>query len=787
MTNQHDLAYIINCPTLRAYLQRIGARVRSFRSYVVETRDDHAYRGWRTVATLSLTAEGKVKASDPDFAPDEAEAAAIAQEVAAAKFPNSVPVGIGGIELLKQEYLVGIPSKDIFIFKSEDGAQVLFVQQRTYRETGEKAGDLPWSFWSDGAWRMMEPDGKLPLYGLDQLRKGLHHMIHEGAAGAMKVGGLVGEALANHPWHEALKNHTHLGWPGGTDRVNDVDWVPIKKLGPEHHLVFIADHDQKGEEAMTIISRILKLPMDVIMFDDRFPKTFDLADPWPTYSDWWRNKRYVGPTFDLLRTSATWATTDITEKKVEADEDQGRTRGRPPKPVFRIRNQFAAEWVYVRNIAAFANRRKPDQLLSPEKFDFAVKPFSDVSKTSALLVNRISSHVESVLYRPGENTGSTIYDEKDKSRKKIVIFQPTMIQPVKGDIAPFLEFMKHLIPDEDDRYEVLRWCATLIALPGRRILYALLLCSKKQGVGKGTLGEGILAPLVGRHNSSFPSESEVVNLNFNEWQVNKRLAVVHEIYSGQSWKAYHLLKSAISDHELSAKIKFISSYTDENWIHICACSNSDRPLMMEDDDRRWLMPRVTEIAKTYEGFFRDFYLWLRSDGLGIIYDWALSFEKIEKKDGGGKYIQTGERAPMTTVKRRLIAASRSHAQQVTIDFGRMAAYANNLDAEDLANGRRNQKIVLLVSEVHEHIAHLINVRHTDHRFDKPLAIKKALLESGLYDLPRTKPDGAAQVDPRFYVKGVNSFAVANFVPDEPVHSWGQIESFHLRPDQVPVF
>jgi hypothetical protein len=492
----HDLTYIVNCPTLRAYLQRIGARVRSFRSFVVETRDEHAYRGWRTVATLSLTAEGEVEASDPDFAPDETEAAAIAQEVAAAKFPTSVSVGLGGVELLKQEYLVGIPNKDIFIFKSEDGTQVLFVQQRTYRETGEKFGDLPWSFWSDGNWRMMEPDGKLPLYGLDQLRKGFHHIIHEGAAGAMKVATSIvmrEEAFTNHPWNEALNSHTHLGWPGGTDRVNDVDWSPLKKLGPEHSLVFIADRDQKGEEAITIISRILKLPMDVIMFDGRFPETFDLADPWPTYSDWWRNGRYVGPTFDGLRTSATWATIEIKQKKVEAEEDQGRRRGRPPKPVFRIRNQFAAEWVYVRNIAAFVNRRNPDRVLSPEKFDYAVKPFSDVSKTSSLLVNRISSHVESVLYRPGEKTGATIYDEKDKSRKKIVVFQPTMILPIKGDVAPFLNFMSHLIPDEDDRYELLRWCATLVALPGRRILYAALLCSKKQGVGKGTLGEAILA------------------------------------------------------------------------------------------------------------------------------------------------------------------------------------------------------------------------------------------------------------------------------------------------------
>src|SRR3954454_4291575 len=185
----HDLAYIINCPTLRAYLQRIGARVRNFRSYVVEERDEHAYTGWRTLAIIKLEEDGTIEASDPALAPDEAELGAIAAEVAAAKFPTSTSVGLGGIDILKQEHLTGVPGKDILVYKSEDGKQILFVQQRTYKANGiEKATDLPWSFWSDGVWRMMEPYGKLPLYGLDQLRNGFHHIVHEGAMGAMKVG-----------------------------------------------------------------------------------------------------------------------------------------------------------------------------------------------------------------------------------------------------------------------------------------------------------------------------------------------------------------------------------------------------------------------------------------------------------------------------------------------------------------------------------------------------------------------------------------------------------------------
>jgi len=55
-----------------------------------------------------------------------------------------------------------------------------------------------------------------------------------------------------------------------------------------------------------------------------------------------------------------------------------------------------------------------------------------------------------------------------------------------------------------DRIELMRWCATLIARPDIKMNYGVLLISETQGVGKSTLGEKILAPLIGKLNASFP-------------------------------------------------------------------------------------------------------------------------------------------------------------------------------------------------------------------------------------------------------------------------------------------
>ena len=114
-----------------------------------------------------------------------------------------------------------------------------------------------------------------------------------------------------------------------------------------------------------------------------------------------------------------------------------------------------------------------------------------------------------------------------------------------------------------------------------------MLISEQTGVGKGTLGEKILAKIIGEDNVSSPEEQEIVDSSFNYWCAHKRLAIVHEIYAGQSWKAYNKLKSVITDLYITIKQKFLANYRIDNvgW-HIFACSNSMQALKMADEDRR---------------------------------------------------------------------------------------------------------------------------------------------------------------------------------------------------------
>jgi hypothetical protein len=194
------------------------------------------------------------------------------------------------------------------------------------------------------------------------------------------------------------------------------------------------------------------------------------------------------------------------------------------------------------------------------------------------LVRRFSSQCNAVIYNPGLPSGAIDRD----GQRLINCYQPSSIKAVKGNAKPFLKFMRHLIPEKTDRNALLKWSATLIARPDIRMSYGVLLISEKQGIGKGTLGEAILTPLIGKHNVSFPNEQAVTDSSFNSWLARKRLAVVHEIYAGHSSKAYNKLKSEITDPSVRVNEKFMPEYDLENFIHVFACSNSMRALQLDD-------------------------------------------------------------------------------------------------------------------------------------------------------------------------------------------------------------
>ena len=626
-------------PAVAQYFQRIGATPRSLMTAFIG-EEDGGYK--RDVCHIRIGRDGEVKVSEPTYAPTPAESAAIREALESVQLP--VPAKPKKRPSLPPD-IANVDDAMIFSFLDVSG-DFLMLQQRIDFDSGKKAY-LPWTFFDDGIWRRMEPEGLLPLWGLDQLKDESTAFIHEGAKAARACRELieartpeVREQSKAHPWGKELSAAAHLGWIGGARSPDRTDWSILKKHGITR-VYIVSDNDEVGRQAVSAISKAIGLPCMHVQFTDEFPSSFDLADPLPKafFKETEGVSRWVGPTFRSLLHPATWATDVIPPTT---------NRGRP-KVV--LRSSFKPQWTYVEESDVFVFNEMPEIIRDRNVLNNMLAGFSDAKDTAARIVSDYKGRVSKLTYRP--DTTKRIITEGNSSA--INVYTPGLIDPVEGDAAPFFQFLNYLCPSEGDRVFLERHCATLIARPGVRMKFGMLLISERQGIGKTTLAENILAPLVGHHNTSFPTESQILS-DFTGWIARKRLVVVAEIYAGNNWRAYNELKQKVTDRHIDVNEKFEKPYTIENWAHIVASSNSITALRLDEDDRRWFCPEVNEQPWTKPQFV-EFHAWLQSGGLAIISHWAHHY---------GSYFDVGDTAPMTARKKEMIQESQSEAQREAV-------------------------------------------------------------------------------------------------------------------------
>jgi hypothetical protein len=616
---------LFDIPEVARYLRRIKAETKGLFSAAVSYKQG---KYEKEVHRINF---------DPDsgeiFAPVEIEPSQQERDDITAVWSNySFPQYVKPAKAINLPKMIEQAKVDnVFEFRDTFG-NITMLQLRIDAESEFKDKRyVPWTYWSDDRWRAVEPPGLLPLWGLDQIGPHTTVFIHEGA----KAARAITRMLANkeqHPWSDELATGAHVGWIGGAHHAARVDWAALAQIGVKRAYI-VSDNDKAGRGAVRDISRALRMQSFHVQFTDEWPASFDLADPFPKrmYKKIHGSQFYIGPTFDSCVHVATWMT-DVWNN----------ARG---KPTIVLREHVTEEWYYVHEAEMFVNIERPMVRGSEKAINTMLSSFSDSSDTCKLIAKHYSGRMSRLCYRP-DNKGRKI---TEGSTSAINMHVPSHFKSMPGDVEPFLEFMRYLIEDEEERRQVLRWCATLIARPDIRMLYGLLMISVTQGIGKTTLSNMILAPLVGNDNVGFPTETDIVDSQFNSWMANRRLVVVSEIYSGHSWKAYNKLKNYVTDKDIMVNEKNEKRYRIENWAHFYASSNSPKAMKIEDADRRWLVPSLAEV-KWPRKKFDDLLEWLGSGGLSIIQHWAETFND---------YVGPGEAAPMTSKKSEMISESRT--------------------------------------------------------------------------------------------------------------------------------
>jgi hypothetical protein len=679
---------------LENYYARIGAEVLNFRRAMVK---EHRGAYYTERALIKVSHDGEVTCSNKEYAPTAEEAAAIKAAISSSSdFPRAILAK--DISLLKKQINKG---SELYEFLSnkpgEDG--IIMVQERTSLKTGQKVY-IPWTFFSDGEWRKMEPDGLLPFWKPDPSIKRARIMVHEGAKAARAVSQLIHDPkkMAEHPWGEFLYQYAHWGMIGGALAPHRADYDEIRREKPLE-VVYVCDNDWPGKSALQEVSRSYQGSMKGVMFDSRWPQSWDMADPMP--EGLYVKKRYMGPRLRDLMVAATRATEMVFSAEGKAS--------------IITRRAFREEWVHSVTPEVYIHGEWPNRMLTASEFNNDVAPYSDADDTARLLKKDAASKTAMLKYDPSFKPG--IYGSGDGGRF-VNTHVPSDILPEKGDPAPFLEFMADLVTVDVDRLELMRWAATLIARPSVRILYGVLMISENQGMGKGTLGEKILAPLVGKSNVSYPSENEIVDSNFNYWLAHKRLAVVHEIYAGHSTKAYNKMKSIITDKYVTVSKKYMANYEVENWLHVFACSNSKRAIQLSGDDRRWHVPKLTEQKKP-AAYWTRLNKWLTDEGgLGIIRWWADEFLRENEP------VEQGASAPWSELKMEVVKEGYSPGMTLVLSFLERVKEEMENPQWALTHCGSAEGVLVLDTDLVKLIRdHHHDGRHSD-RLEKPLTLRK---------------------------------------------------------------
>ena len=177
LTDATPATSVSELPTVGTYFERVGAEIRTpFRAAVMGEVDGYPKpTGWINFDPK----DGSVKVTGSAEAPTPDEQEAIANEFKRAEFPKQLAL----LALADTPPGVNMADPNVFTCHNLRG-EITMIHQRYETKSGGK-GFLPWTRWSDGEWRKVEPE-VMPFFGIPGYQNKTTLFIHEGAKAAKR-------------------------------------------------------------------------------------------------------------------------------------------------------------------------------------------------------------------------------------------------------------------------------------------------------------------------------------------------------------------------------------------------------------------------------------------------------------------------------------------------------------------------------------------------------------------------------------------------------------------------
>lgn len=364
------------------------------------------------------------------------------------------------------------------------------------------------------------------------------------------------------------------------------------------------------------------------------------------------------------------------DAQLEETRRIGETLDEPPLPTVMSFDQMRAELVYIESTREVAHRgtgrvrtaeaAKGAYAASRHRYTTAEGKARELPALNLWLQDPARITVDCSTWNPAGAEFCAPPEGAPGDSRAINTWRGLAPMPAPSDwaerVAPFLEHVAYLVPDEAQRARFLQWLGHIVQRPGELPHTSYLMTTSETGIGRNALA-GVLARALRGHVAAGVPLGPVLDGKFNGRLSQKLLAIVDEAREGMPGNRYErgeALKRLIAEEHRDINPKYGHARVEYNCCRWLMFSNHDDALPMDANDRRVIVIENPTTCRPAE-YYSQLYARL-SDGHFIASVRAF-LAQVDLST-----FNPGERAPMSEAKRRAIASVASGVDRAVAEF-----------------------------------------------------------------------------------------------------------------------
>ncbi|MBM3951786.1 MAG: hypothetical protein FJ311_10060 [Rhodospirillales bacterium] len=239
-----------------------------------------------------------------------------------------------------------------------------------------------------------------------------------------------------------------------------------------------------------------------------------------------------------------------------------------------------------------------------------------VKHFSLWMVSPHRKEYDGIVFEPG----------KDRVVKnKLNIWKGWPVQPIKGDIDPWLDHVENVVANGDKKIadSFHDFCAHLVQKPNEKPTFAVVLLGGK-GAGKSLVGQ-VLGRIVGKDHYLSISQSARLIGKFDAQLGNALLIQAEEAFWAGDKAGEGVLKDLITAPSRNIEAKFRQPRQSPSYSRLFITSNESWVVPASIGERRFLVCRVSDERVGDSAYFRKLADWMNSEGgLSALMHWLLN-------------------------------------------------------------------------------------------------------------------------------------------------------------------